>query len=173
MGNSEIRSSTCDRPGPLPLHVQAWNGPTHMISGEITYQYLRRENSTAITGVSALSEKHPWYNERWRRQIEQHSEATEILFMLAARWADDVRRRDGANDRPQWALHQLSVQARGRAGGDQTASAGEYPNRVRRESAILRSEVPAEQRAIALAWLFYLVGDIHQPLHTAQIFTRQ
>ena len=24
---------------------------------------------------------------------------------------------------------------------------------------------------IALAWLFHLVGDIHQPLHTAQIFT--
>jgi S1/P1 Nuclease len=28
-----------------------------------------------------------------------------------------------------------------------------------------------ERRAIALAWLFHLVGDIHQPLHTAQLFT--
>jgi hypothetical protein len=24
---------------------------------------------------------------------------------------------------------------------------------------------------MALAWLFHLVGDIHQPLHTAQLFT--
>jgi hypothetical protein len=28
-------------------------------------------------------------------------------------------------------------------------------------------------KAIALAWLFHLVGDIHQPLHTAQIFTAE
>jgi hypothetical protein len=28
-----------------------------------------------------------------------------------------------------------------------------------------------QQRAIALAWLFHLVGDFHQPLHTAQLFT--
>jgi hypothetical protein len=28
-----------------------------------------------------------------------------------------------------------------------------------------------ERKAIALAWFFHLVGDIHQPLHAAQIFT--
>jgi S1/P1 Nuclease len=28
-----------------------------------------------------------------------------------------------------------------------------------------------ERKAIALAWLFHLVGDIHKPLHTAQLFT--
>jgi hypothetical protein len=27
------------------------------------------------------------------------------------------------------------------------------------------------RKAIALAWLYHLVGDIHQPLHTAQLFT--
>jgi hypothetical protein len=36
---------------------------------------------------------------------------------------------------------------------------------------ILRSEAPPDQRATALAWLFHLVGDVHQPLHTAQMFT--
>jgi S1/P1 Nuclease len=30
-----------------------------------------------------------------------------------------------------------------------------------------------ERKAIALAWLFHLVGDIHQPLHTAQLFTTE
>jgi S1/P1 Nuclease len=28
-----------------------------------------------------------------------------------------------------------------------------------------------QAKAIALAWLFHLVGDIYQPLHTAQLFT--
>ena len=29
------------------------------------------------------------------------------------------------------------------------------------------------KRAIALTWLFHLVGDLHQPLHTVQLLTRE
>jgi S1/P1 Nuclease len=36
---------------------------------------------------------------------------------------------------------------------------------------VVKKEGDAERRAIALAWLFHLVGDIHQPLHTAQLFS--
>jgi len=36
---------------------------------------------------------------------------------------------------------------------------------------IVKNETDPELKAIALAWLFHLVGDIHQPLHTAQLFT--
>jgi S1/P1 Nuclease len=34
---------------------------------------------------------------------------------------------------------------------------------------IVTGENNAERRAIALAWLFHLVGDIHEPLHTTQL----
>jgi S1/P1 Nuclease len=36
---------------------------------------------------------------------------------------------------------------------------------------IVTGENNAERRAIVLAWLFHLVGDIHEPLHTTQLFT--
>ena len=36
---------------------------------------------------------------------------------------------------------------------------------------IVKNENDAERKAIALAWLFHFVGDIHQPLHTTQLFT--
>jgi hypothetical protein len=36
---------------------------------------------------------------------------------------------------------------------------------------IVRNGTDPEHKAIALAWLFHLVGDTHQPLHTAQLFT--
>jgi hypothetical protein len=36
---------------------------------------------------------------------------------------------------------------------------------------IVKNETDPERKAIALAWLFHLVGDIHQPLHVSQIFT--
>ena len=38
------------------------------------------------------------------------------------------------------------------------------------ESVVKKGTDP-EQKAIAFAWLFHLVGDVHQPLHTAQLFT--
>jgi len=36
---------------------------------------------------------------------------------------------------------------------------------------ILANENDPGRKAIAIAWLFHLVGDIHQPLHTVQLFT--
>jgi hypothetical protein len=36
---------------------------------------------------------------------------------------------------------------------------------------MVRNENEPERKAIALAWIFHLVGDIHQPLHAVQLFT--
>lgn len=36
---------------------------------------------------------------------------------------------------------------------------------------VVSNENDPERKAIALAWLFHLVGAAHQPLHTAQLFT--
>jgi hypothetical protein len=36
---------------------------------------------------------------------------------------------------------------------------------------VVKQESDWERKAIAVAWLFHLVGDIHQTLHTAQLFT--
>jgi S1/P1 Nuclease len=36
---------------------------------------------------------------------------------------------------------------------------------------VVKQETDGERKAIALAWLFHLVGDIHQPIHTTQLFT--
>jgi hypothetical protein len=36
---------------------------------------------------------------------------------------------------------------------------------------VVKNANDPERKAIALAWLFHLVGDIHQPLHAVQLFT--
>ena len=38
---------------------------------------------------------------------------------------------------------------------------------------IARNGTDPAKRAIALAWLFHLIGDIHQPLHTITLFTQE
>jgi hypothetical protein len=35
----------------------------------------------------------------------------------------------------------------------------------------MKNESDRERKTISLAWLFHLVGDIHQPPHTTQLFT--
>src|SRR6266404_8396552 len=82
----------------LPSPVPAWNIPGHMLSGAIAYQILRRESPSTITTVRANLKQHPWYESHWKGQLEKlpEGERDEMLFMLAPRWADDIRTRDKA-----------------------------------------------------------------------------
>jgi hypothetical protein len=161
----------------IPSLVSAWNIPTHMVNAAIAYQTLRRESPMTIAKVLAVLEKHPWYADRWRGQLEKHAGAgrTEMLFMLAARWPDDVRWRDRAHDRPQW--HYINWPYK--PDGEPVSIEPKPPQPINILTAIadnqriLRNDTPADQRAVALAWLFHLVGDVYHPLHTVQLFTRE
>jgi hypothetical protein len=80
----------------LPLPANAWNIPGHMLSGIIAYQILQQENPPTIEKVKAVLEKHPRYANQWQARLEDVPVADRdiLLFMQAARWADDVRTKD-------------------------------------------------------------------------------
>jgi hypothetical protein len=88
----------------FPSVVSAWNIPTHMVSGAIAHQTLQDKIPPTIEKVSAVLEKHPWYANQWRNDLGSMpvSQRAEIIFMLAARWPDDVRGKDGDQGRPRW-----------------------------------------------------------------------
>ena len=88
----------------LPPYVVAWNIPGHRVNAAVTYQILRQEHPTAIATVRAILVQHPWYAERWREQLVKIPEAErdEFLFMLGARWPDDIRMRERAQHRGPW-----------------------------------------------------------------------
>jgi hypothetical protein len=78
-----------------PFDGLAWNIPGHMLSGAIAYQILQRESPSTIPAVRSVLEKNPWYETRWKAQLEKVpvAERDEMLFMLAvagrmtfARW---------------------------------------------------------------------------------------
>jgi S1/P1 Nuclease len=161
----------------MPVQARAWNIPGHMLSGAIAYQILEREHPATIPAVRSILERHPWYEARWRDDLAKlpASEQGEMLFMLAARWADDIRMQAKVERHIFWHFINWPFKPPG-----EPADIKELPpNQENILSAIaeneraLRSEAPADQRAIALAWLFHLVGDIHQPLHSTQLFTRE
>jgi hypothetical protein len=73
-----------------------------MLSGIIAYQVLRQENPQTIEKVKAVLEKHPWYANQWKARLQDVPVAGLVLFMQAARWADDIRAQDKAQNRPRW-----------------------------------------------------------------------
>jgi hypothetical protein len=155
--------------------ASAWNIPGHMLSAAIAYQVLSQESPQSIENVKAVLEKHPWYANQWQAWLQEAPVADHalVLFMQAARWSDDVRSRDKQHHRGPW--HYINWPFK--PDGEPDSIRPKDPGKENILTALAENEriaktgsTPAE-RAIAVAWLFHLAGDIHQPLHTAQIFT--
>jgi S1/P1 Nuclease len=146
-----------------------------MLSAAITHQVLQQENPHTIEKVKAVLEKHPWYANQWQARLQDVpiTDREMVLFMQAARWADDIRTQDKAQNRPPWHYINLPFKPQGQPASVQIREP-EPENiltAIAENERLVKKENDPERRAIALAWLFHLVGDIHQPLHTAQLFT--
>lgn len=161
----------------LPSPAAAWNIPGHMLSGSIAYQILRRESAYTIEAVKTILENHPWYANHWQAQLEKlpSIDRDEMLFMLVARWADDIRTRDKAQHRGPWHYIDWPFKPEGQPASVQPKppAAVNILTALAENERIAKTDNDPTRRAIALSWLFHLVGDIHQPLHSAQIFTTE
>jgi hypothetical protein len=78
---------------PFACSASGWNTPTHIVTGAIAYRTLESESPRTVSVIETLLEKHPWDADRWRNNVEKlpESQRGEMLLMLAARWADDIR----------------------------------------------------------------------------------
>ena len=149
----------------VPLPAYAWNIPGHMLSGAIAYQVLQQESPQTIDKVKAVLEKHPWYTNQWQARLQDVSVADHglVLFMQAARWADDIRANDKQQHRALW--HYINWPFK--PDGQPASVPIREPEPVNILTAmaenqrIAANETDAGRKAIALAWLFHLVGDIH------------
>src|SRR5438045_6054112 len=71
--------------------VLAFNKPGHMVSGAIAYQELKVNKPEVIARVVQILKQHPDYQTRWAPKLAGAVDPDQTLFMLAARWPDDVR----------------------------------------------------------------------------------
>jgi hypothetical protein len=146
-----------------------------MLSAAITYQILLQENPPTVGKVKSILEKHPWYANQWQARLQDVpvTERDLVLFMQAARWADDIRIQDRAQNRPSWHYINWPFKPNRQPASVQIRDPGPVNilTGLAENESLARNQNDPARRAIALAWLFHLVGDIHQPLHTAQLFT--
>jgi hypothetical protein len=120
-------------------------------------------------------EKHPWCANQWQARLQDVPVADHglVLFMQATRWADDIRMRDKQHHRGcgMTSIGRLSRMANLRSVQTRELEQVNILTALAENERILQNETDPERNAIAMAWLFHLVGDVHQPLHTAQLFT--
>ncbi len=170
-----------------PSH--AWNDFGHEVVARIAWQELEPE---VRSRVLALFRQAPGdslmhcldLNQDRRRgcgrfayrlgDAESAEDGDRLLFERAAYWPDLARQLDKYN-RPTW--HYIGWTWRQGADGSahDTGLPVAEPNAVSQLVELARSVADTSgrpgKRAIHLAWIFHLVGDVHQPLHAASRVT--
>ena len=153
----------------LAPRLHAWNGTGHMTVASIAYDNLTPK---ARAGVDALLARHRDYG-LWMSQLPPgYTDRGRFAFMKAATWPDDIRKTP--DDRPIWHYIDVPVIAAGYT-PDPAALLIVRPNaetQIGEETALLtRPGATDGERAVALCWVEHLIGDIHQPLHDASLFS--
>jgi hypothetical protein len=155
----------------------AWNKAGHMVSGAIAYADLKQTSPQSLEQVVALLTTHPQFETTWKPKLTQAFVAPEdrdlYLFMLAARWPDDIR-GNPAFHHGAWHYINVPYKPSGQPASVQTVEPP--PENVlsayQANLDIVRGTAPGD-RAVALCWVFHLLGDVHQPLHAVALFTTQ
>jgi hypothetical protein len=157
----------------------SWSPAGHMLVGAIAYRELRATDPVALKSVLALLRRHPDYQSRWLPRMNalniQGIDRDMYLFAAAARWPDDIRDNPQQN-RTGWHFRDLPFKP---AGQPASVIVTEAPreNLVRgfqeNLAIVTDSQSIAARKAIALSWVFHMLGDVHQPLHTTALYTTQ
>ncbi|MDY6945903.1 MAG: S1/P1 nuclease [Pseudomonadota bacterium] len=148
-------------------NVFAWSRAGHMVSADIAYQQLHAGERRIIDEIVALAEKHP---DRGAFEVAVGGSRGEArsrrIFLELARWPDDIR--GGVHDHPTWHYWSRPIV-------DSRSPPSQLPADVPQGSAMQAfalslsvasdPRASAGERAVALSWIFHLVGDMHQPLH--------
>jgi hypothetical protein len=179
-----------------PAH--AWNSAGHKIIASIAFRQLSREEQSRVV---AILKRHPRFTpdftDEMPAEVRAGDEAAqnEWLFQQAAVWPDIVRSGPDARTafhRPTWHYvnqpHFLSDKDRAALDGRLAVNVLHNPpagatidtqdmNIVQaikfgRDVCADKQSTP-EARALMLAWLFHTIGDAHQPLHSAALFSER
>jgi hypothetical protein len=195
MTNADTANVTCRTPHRLQplllvfvsvvLYVSpapAWNALGHRVVAETAWQQLPPERRQQI--VDTLRH-HPRFAEDFVAKmpsnvsIDDKEAQDRWIFWQAAVWPDVARR--GPFDRPTWHYINRPIFI----GPERPVSANlsiEYPgdtpidqlNCIQATKLALGTisdeESGLDAKALAYCWLFHLVGDMHQPLHSTALF---
>ena len=150
----------------------AWSRPGHMVVAAIAYDDLMAHDPQIVATIDEIMAKHPDHAVFEVAGGPRSDTRARKVFLEMARWADDIR--GTPFDHPTWhyagrpVIDKRSPPSPPPPDAASGAAMEAYALNLR--VAGFKGASPAE-RAVALCWVFHLVGDIHQPLHMADQYT--
>jgi hypothetical protein len=154
----------------FPFNVFAWDGAGHMVIAAEAFRQLSPElKAQAIEVLKA----HPDYA-KWVKAYYPNPtiDLAEYAFMRSSTWPDEIRGTGNEYDHPEW--HFIDYPLRppsfpfepdARPTNNVLFGIGQC------EMTLSDTNANPELRAIYLSYLIHLIGDLHQPLHCASLFT--
>jgi hypothetical protein len=171
----------------------AWSEAGHKIVGAIAFRQLSPEQQAKIV---AILKNHPRWQEDFQAKmpadLKSEEEQHEWIFQQAAIWPDMARGFEGEArkefTRGSWHYIDLPTFL---TAEDITALEGTIKENVSLDPPMTEQEnmnvvqtlrlarrlladnsTPDAKKAVMLWWLMHDVGDIHQPLHTTALYSR-
>lgn len=160
--------------------AQAWDHPSHMITAAIAFSEIEKSSPELIDKIGLIFTKHVDPAAFWVAAGDTRGkDRARLMFIEGARWPDDNKWT--IHDRPTWHTARWAIvaedappEARAAAEARQGRPSGQAINALVLNFAVLSStESNPTERAVALSWLLHLVGDIHQPLHVSDQFSKR
>ena len=159
-----------------PITSFAWDDVGHKTTAYIAWQRMSPAAREAVIRIlrSAAEDSHLSALYMNYGPEPEHVRKLEY-FMLAATWADIVRDRAFENrnkkyHKSNWHYDdtfwkQVGTQAQALIGFEE---GGVAVKRLEEFDKVIRSASESDkEKALAIAWIMHLAGDIHQPLHTS------
>ncbi len=159
----------------LNIPAFAWDDTGHKISAYIAWQRMRPDVRERVLKILLEAPEDSHINAYYMPYGSQNVEMRKRdYFMFMATWADVVRDRAFDNrykkyhkgnwhyDDVFWTSKDGKIEAlpTPEDGGQALARIAEYVK-------LIGGSAKDSEKAVAIAWLEHLIGDIHQPLHTS------
>jgi len=156
-----------------PGAALAWSNQGHQATGAIAYDDLLKSDPAIIARIVEIEQHHPDKARFDKRLGALKGPARDrMLFELMARWPDDAR--EGPYDHPSWHYWLAAINDPVHPARLPPALLATKTGEAVEAFALARATVADAfsgdaERAVALCWIFHLVGDIQQPLHAGHL----
>ena len=158
--------------------ARRWNATGHEVIASIAWNHLTPQARTRAVQLlrNGPPEAHLGDAEPTSGSSAEREKA---LFVHTSLWADQIKGRSAPNhayDRPVW--HYTDYYWREQNGKivlvpELKPDPENALERLALLPGVLSSGAPDSARAVALAWIEHLVGDVHQPLHLSARVTAE
>jgi hypothetical protein len=161
-----------------PHSAHGWSKGGHMVSGAIAFNELKASDPEALRQTVEILKTLPEYRSKWLPAIRRSNVGLRnhdlYVFMFAARWSDDIRDTDLHCGNCHFINYPFKPAGQPDSVRTREPAAVNIEQAFEQKMSIIRnSNSSPSEKAMAVAWIFHLVGDVHQPLHTSALFTTQ